>query len=501
MNAVRPLNFQRRVAYHLSTATSSERPPVKQTNAATHSRRGIRTETEIQLQATRSSALISLVSPLLPATRPCSSRPLTSRSSSTTSPPRPSTTPPPRASAAQDGTGEPSSRSFAPSSPALSTASTADGSDDLESSPGLPSLPAPTLPARALELLRTPPPGTADEVQFGTASWGSPYPRTDQNLRRLSFSSEPSEDSPIHQLAIDTPFLRPQPELLRTESEPQPPTSAAAAVLANRARRQTRRLTEDWIRTHTAGDNAEPRHWFSDGSSEHSSLSGSESGGVEERDPRTPKATAALRTVKTVSRHQPRHPRGRSSIDTLKPGDSFSLKPGDIVKMDHEQGDIALLNAAADTPPAVEEQDSIPATETPKKTTEAANGEAKAPVTPTKGTQKPLPKAPLMTPRLKKKVPWKGKNIMVLLPRDDQRGLPGNAPKPLRQHEIERMFSSWQELGYGVDGFDLLVEGYQPPGTDDSQSRDTWPNFDDIDQERHDRKFKVTLPDLKSESL
>lgn len=417
----------------------------------------------------------------------------------TTSLPKPSTTPPPRASVAQDGIAEPRPRSPAPSSPALSTASTADGEeDDLESSPGLPPLRAPTLPARALELLRTPPSGRADEVQFGTASWGSPYPRTDQNLRRQSFSSDASEDSPIHHLAIDTPFLRPQPELVRNESEPHSvPASAAAAVLANRVRRQPRRLTEDWIRTHTAGDlNTEPRHWFSDGSgSEHSSLSGSESGGVQERDPRTPKAVPPTKATKVPSRRQSRHPRGRSSLETLKPGTSFSLKPGETVAMDHDLLSMAEPRADTESPAAVEEPSAPPAAEAPKEVS-PINEEAKTPTTPTKDAQKPLPKAPLMTPRLKKKVPWKGKNIMVLLPRDDQRGLPGQAPKPLRQDEIQRMFSSWEELGYGVDGFDLLVEGYQPPGTDDSQSRDTWPSFDDLARERQDRKFKVTLPDL-----
>lgn len=101
-----------------------------------------------------------------------------------------------------------------------------------------------------------------------------------------------------------------------------------------------------------------------------------------------------------------------------------------------------------------------------------------------------------MTPRIKKKVPWKGKNIMVLLPRDDERGQPGKAPRPMRQNEINRMFRDWEDLGYRVDGFDLLVEGYQPPGTDDSQSREDWPTGQDLAEERSNHKYKVALPDL-----
>lgn len=105
-----------------------------------------------------------------------------------------------------------------------------------------------------------------------------------------------------------------------------------------------------------------------------------------------------------------------------------------------------------------------------------------------------------MTPRIKKKVPWKGKNIMILVPRDDERGMPGKSPMPLRPDETKRMFDSWKELGYSVDGFDLLVEGYQPPGTADAQSRDCWPAAEDMVAERSTGKYKVTLPDLNGEN-
>jgi hypothetical protein len=132
---------------------------------------------------------------------------------------------------------------------------------------------------------------------------------------------------------------------------------------------------------------------------------------------------------------------------------------------------------------------------TPVKTSPATNGEAKVPTTPTNVAKKVTLKEPAMTPRLKKKVPWKGKNIMILLPRDEERGLPGKAPKPLGQNDIQKMFNSWQELGYSVDGFDLLVDN-QVSGTADSQSREGWPSFDDVVEERSQRTYKVTLPDL-----
>lgn len=300
-------------------------------------------------------------------------------------------------------------------------------------------------------------------------------------------------------MEIDTPFLRPPPELLQSEAENDPNSaiSAAAAVLANRVRRQTRGLTEDWIRTHTTGDlnNTEPRHWFSDGSgSEHSSLSGSESGWLDERDPRTPKATQAIRRA---ARRIISHPRGGSSIDTLKP----SPRTREIVKMATLEAQPVVRDAPDNQQPEVSPtENDAPRPSTPTKEVPSTNGAPKLPATPTRKVDKPLPKEPAATPRIKKKVPWKGKNIMVLLPRDEERGLPGKAPKPLRQDEIQKMFASWEELGYGVDGFDLLVEGYQPPGTDDSQSREAWPAGDDLVQERSQRNYKVTLPDLNGKS-
>lgn len=267
-------------------------------------------------------------------------------------------------------------------------------------------------------------------------------------------------------------------------------------MLANRVRRQPRGLTEDWIRTHTTGDveTVEPRHWFSDGSgSEHSSLSGSEFGWLDERDPRTPKAP---NTVQTVPNRQTRHTRDRSSIDTLKPDDSLTPRGNQVTIMATPETERVVNDTHNDQPPAAPSKDQGPLPGTPTRRASIGNGETGLLTTPARRTEKPLPKAPAPTPHIKKKVPWKGKNIMVLLPRDEERGLPGQSPMPLTQTEVDKMFNSWKELGYGVEGFDLLVEDYQPPGTDDSQSREAWPDFGDIDQERTQRTYKVTLPDL-----
>jgi hypothetical protein len=133
---------------------------------------------------------------------------------------------------------------------------------------------------------------------------------------------------------------------------------------------------------------------------------------------------------------------------------------------------------------------------TPKRETQ--NGAAKLPSTPLgKGTPSRISiKEPTSTPRLKKKVPWRGKNIMVLLPRDDQRGKPGEAPIPLRPDQIESMFVAWEDLGYSIRGFDRPSDIQSSNTTHSSQSRGAWPDFDEVVRERAERRFKVTLPDL-----
>lgn len=379
---------------------------------------------------------------------------------------------------AQDGSGH------STSSPALSLASTAHDDDgDIELSPALPPLPAPTLPDRVAHILGTPPSAAGD---FGTASWGSPYPRSDlEFLHRSSFSSSLSDDSPIHQLEIDTPFLRPQPE-----TQPSPSINGAAAVLANRARRQIEGLTEDWIRTHTAGlVNAEPKHWFSEGS-------GTESSSLSDSDPAWLDDDAGPLTPRPARSILPLRPRGRSSVETLKPTSFTARGAADTMGMAASEPP-GNPDLASDPSPASDHPPFVPsavADEAEDVTKNAA--QIRLPATPNSGSQKH--KDFLLTPRIKKKVPWKGKNIMVLVPRDDERGLPGMSPVPLRPDEIDRMFASWQELGYSIDGFDLLVEGYQPPGTDDSQSREEWPAAEDVARERYERRFQVTLPDLNA---
>lgn len=358
------------------------------------------------------------------------------------------------------------------------------------------------------QLLRTPPRSRDEDRTYVTASWGSPYPKSESLDRLSSLSSASSADSsPGHHLEIQTPFLRLPPSLIEeSPTEQNQPSFVSAAILANRARRPARGLTEDWIRQHTsAGDgSAEARHWLSDGAgdSENSSLSGSISGEeaawFDESDLKTPRATTS---APRFPRSHQKYPRTRSSNETLKQADVQHLSGTTSATMASESEPISPegLMATNVTEKALPEPPSTPKLSEATMTNGFANSplaEKRLPQTPKKS---PMKQPPPATPRLKKKVPWKGKNIMILLPRDGDRGKPGHAPLPLNEQDVAGIMKSWEELGYSTKGFHLDdTMGFIEAGNQ-SQSRREWPTWEDLASDRQQRNYKVTLPDLNGE--
>ncbi|PBP17075.1 myosin class II heavy chain [Diplocarpon rosae] len=383
-----------------------------------------------------------------------------------------------------------------PGSPAFSTASTVDD----ESSPILPPLPAPTLRGHTFEDHQHHTPSASPSASsshpssshYYTASWGSPYQqpvpgsrRTRSHGQSYSLSSETSGDSPIRHLEFHTPFLRPAPTFPRLHTDPEFVSHdglISAAVLANRARRPATGLTEDWIRRHTGGQSAERNHWLSDeGGSERSSPGGSEArdwlGG--ESDPRTPTRTTFSQSREAKSR--PKH-RRQLTTDTLTQEDfaedvldqaiptmSLTNEPKAGVQMG-----MSRSSPEEDSPPPV-----------PPKEWQAA-------VLPTRS----LTPTPAL-PRLKKKVLWKGKNIMVLLPWDDERGQKGKAPTPLSEKDMAAMLKDWEQLGYDTTGFNLGPEPEDRGEGSRGQSRSPWPLGQDMANERAQRSFRVSIPDRR----
>lgn len=388
-------------------------------------------------------------------------------------------------------------------------------------SPVLPSLSAPSLPERVLGLLRTPPTNhQSEDSQYITASWGSPYPQSDTaHIRPSSLSSEPSEDSPVHHLEIHTPFLRPAPLFGISQAESHASSSlVSAAVLANRARRPARGLTEDWIRQHTTSAlTSESRHWLSDGTvdSEPSSLSGSVSGDeaswLEDPHLRTPRANPTKPGERR--RASRRSHRKRSSNETLRQAsiNSLNSRPNlQVPKMASVDSDKTLPDHASGRSlhtPSSSVHETTPTLETPNPTV-SMNGSIASPK-----AEKPLPSTPsrvsakhertnpqAVSPRFKKKIAWNGKNIMVSLPRDERRGQLGQSPMPLNETEVSRMVRSWEELGYDTKGFDLNWMDTISADDDHSKSRDAWPSAEELNDEKAARNYRVVLPDLNGES-
>jgi hypothetical protein len=352
----------------------------------------------------------------------------------------------------------------------------------------------------------------------------------------------------VRHLEFHTPYLRPAPTF-RSNTDPTflSTTGLSAAVLANRARRPLRGLTEDWIRQHTAGEtNAEGVHWLSDGESENSSLSNSLSGDFfldrdnfleqdnlleqdnfldQDNDPRTPTLRNYRRErANTVFDFVPR-PRGHRrtrTTETVTQADFLETLDPRPLKMTEAEGNpvvppkdeqSAAASAAPPAEPSPEVEKPLPPTEPspavekplpppPPNEAPADASEWKAAALPNNSTSVPKeheskPETVPEAPRLKKKVPWKGnKNIMVLLPWHDDRGKPGKAPKPMKKSEVEAMMRDWNQLGYNVRGFDL---GYEQGlyGEVPGQSRAVWPNAEALSKERQEEKYHVSIPDRR----
>ncbi len=344
----------------------------------------------------------------------------------------------------------------------------------------------------------------SNSSHYFTASWGSPYQQPSASSQGHShahshtLSSDASSDSPVRHLEFYTPYLRPAPTYAPSLTEPDFVSQdglISAAVLANRARRPPTGLTEDWIRQHTGGEAAERNHWLSDDEpleSGRSSLSGSVSGEGgdwlgEDTDPRTPTLKRFLETREHRSRRPSlRGHRKNLSSATLRRED-FLDSSVPIMSLSNEDNTSGVQMQIQAPSPGEERPPPPPPKEGPWRAASIPTSLAPAPT----GTPAPGP------PRLKKKVPWKGKNILVLLPWDDERGKNGKAPKPMSEHDVEVMMKEWQQLGYDTSGFNLGPEHLETREGGRGQSCSPWPYLEDIMVERAGGNFRISIPDRK----
>ncbi|RKF54850.1 hypothetical protein GcC1_208004 [Golovinomyces cichoracearum] len=381
-----------------------------------------------------------------------------------------------------------------PSSPATSSSSTAEEEEGAPS-PVLPPLPEPKFNGHIVKVssTRTPPSNDLEEqTNFFTTSWGSPYqtsnliPLEFNNQSQSNSSEEDSSESPIHNLNLHTSFLRPAPLLARANTELESGFQErliSAAVLANRARRRKQGLTEDWIRKHTCGKSAENSHWLSDGeqsdisSLTESGLSSEINPSFEEQDPQTPtlktylesiglenprKSNKRKLSVSTLRQEDfcygPESPRiaSNSSIMQEKPMDTFSQRPRSSSSSIWRS---AALSSLVGSPPS-----------NPK---------------------------PVAAPRVKKKIPWNTKHIVIFLPIDDNRGEDGYAPFPMTEDETQKRIKNWQDMHYDTRGFNLAPVFAVDQESDPTQSRPCWPLPREIEDERRQKSYNVSVPDRR----
>ncbi|RKF73379.1 myosin class II heavy chain [Golovinomyces cichoracearum] len=375
-----------------------------------------------------------------------------------------------------------------------SSSSTAEEEEGAPS-PVLPPLPEPKFNGHIVKVssTRTPPSNDLEEqTNFFTTSWGSPYqtsnpiPLEFNNQSQSNSSEEDSSESPIHNLNLHTSFLRPAPLIARANTELESGFQErliSAAVLANRARRRKQGLTEDWIRKHTCGKSAESSHWLSDGeqsdisSLTESGLSSEINPSFEEQDPQTP----TLKTyLESIGLENPRKNKKRKlSVSTLRQED-FSYGP--------ESPRIASNSSIMQEKP----MDNFP--QRPRSSSSSIWRSAA--LSSLVGSP---PSNPMLVaaPRVKKKIPWNTKHIVIFLPIDDNRGEDGNAPFPMTEDETQKRIKNWQDMHYDTRGFNLAPVFAVDQESDPTQSRPCWPLPRDIEDERQQKSYNVSVPDRR----
>ncbi|KAK4507441.1 hypothetical protein PRZ48_001176 [Zasmidium cellare] len=122
--------------------------------------------------------------------------------------------------------------------------------------------------------------------------------------------------------------------------------------------------------------------------------------------------------------------------------------------------------------------------------------EAEGPETtgPGETTQQPNAPAPthLEPPRLRKRVSWRGKNIVISIPRIDFDA--AGIPQPMSEAEVQQRLQQFQDAGYNVLGYDLT---YEEASGDPAQVRAIFPDDNETRQLPSREECKVLLPDLE----
>lgn len=101
--------------------------------------------------------------------------------------------------------------------------------------------------------------------------------------------------------------------------------------------------------------------------------------------------------------------------------------------------------------------------------------------------------ARLEPPRLRKRVSWRGRNIVIAIPRIDYEA--AGLAKPMSKDEVDARMQQFETEGYNTSGYDLAAD--QPVHEGPAQVRAIFPEENDSRAMPSKGEIKVILPDLE----
>ena len=372
---------------------------------------------------------------------------------------------------------------------------------------------------------------TSSSAYF-TATWGSPYDLP---------SSPPSrQDIPRHQRArsINTRDGSPLPIARGTKRQ----DSLAPSVTAQNGRRKavntelylSRTLgtaldqagselvsakprygfTQDWLRTHLAyRKNLEKGNWWSDDSGD----SDTQSTGTGPRQ-LSDHLTKAQKVLPVENILDTKISPGRFTRHKSLPSDA-TLKQQDFdgsFRKNYEKVSPAItMDTSIETPKVARFVTGNSDNHMPG---EGSKQEPPLPLPPFNRTASEAPtligagessetnssgKRPSITSsfsfqRPKKRVPWRDRFCTIALPLEDGTRNGINSRKHMASDEIRDRLSQWESSGYNIKGFDLSEHSSNEDPGKHGQSRDVYPNPQDLVYEWKNKFYRVNIPDRKA---
>ena len=397
-------------------------------------------------------------------------------------------------------------------------------------SPSLPPLPKLQRNGSVAQHFQSPPSHQkTDSSAYFTATWGSPYelpsssrPRADSNRQQRGDSPITIDGSPVLSSRGNRSqkFLGPSVTahhsgrkatntalyLSRTLG-----TTLAQAASESASIRPRYGFTQEWLRTHLSyRKNLEKGNWWSDDSGDsdtHSVDSGSrQSSGHVSKVPNylsVGNSPNAKPGQGQVSYH-----RTLPSDATLKQqdfDDVFCQKISAAPKMDTPMESPKVPRFAAE---AIDFQNlgqgskdgkPLPLPPFNRTASEAPTLMGFGGASETDSMERrPSISSNISFQRPKKRVMWRGRTCVIALPLEDGTRN-GNSPKKyMADSEVRDRLVQWENSGYNTAGFDLSESSGTADLTKQGQSRDVYPNPQELVHEWKNKVYRVSIPDRKA---